>query len=54
MDMRLLHLDVFPYDLGQTAHDLLVIPMHNNMVSSLNLVIDMQQEPEGLVDMNEG
>lgn len=58
MDMRLLLQEIFPYDLGLTTRDLLVTPMYAYTQDSGSSLwyrqLDMQKEPEGLVDMNEG
>lgn len=56
--MRLLLQEIFPYDLGLTTRDLLVTPMYAYTQDSGSSLwyrqLDMQKEPEGLVDMNEG
>jgi hypothetical protein len=56
--MRLLRQDVLPYDQGLTIRDLLVIPTYAYTQDSDSSLcyrqLDMQQEPEGSVDMNEG
>ena len=58
VDMRLFHPEIFPYDLGLTTRDLLVTPTYAYIQDSGSSLwyrqLDMQKEPEGLVDVNEG